>query len=96
MGSLFRDLLDDLMIQTIALLSIESILRFKTITGSWNEPLSAPSFATTHFLSSPLSQPFPLFFCPNKQGLIYYIMQNSLQKMLALIVCCVSCPHFLI
>ncbi|KAL4190385.1 hypothetical protein AMTRI_Chr07g24520 [Amborella trichopoda] len=71
MGSLSTDLPDDLMIKILSQLPVESILRFKSVSQSWNSLLSSSSFATTHSLSSSaLSPTFPLLVL---EHLISYI-----------------------
>ncbi|ERM98218.1 hypothetical protein AMTR_s00095p00149310 [Amborella trichopoda] len=62
MGSLCSALPDDLMLNILTQLPVQSILNFKAISKSWNATLSSPSFATAHSLSSsPISQTLPLF-----------------------------------
>ncbi|ERN18837.1 hypothetical protein AMTRI_Chr07g75440 [Amborella trichopoda] len=79
MVSPFSDLPNDLIIKILSLLPVESILKFKTVSKSWNQLLSSPFFATIHSLSSsPLSQPFPLFFSTIRDdSRIYYIRNTS-------------------
>ncbi|ERM98228.1 hypothetical protein AMTR_s00095p00153460 [Amborella trichopoda] len=62
MGSLSCTLPDDLMLNILSLLPIQSILNFKVISKSWNDILSSPSFATVHsFSPSPIFLTFTLF-----------------------------------
>ncbi|KAL4196080.1 hypothetical protein AMTRI_Chr04g181550 [Amborella trichopoda] len=78
MDSLCTDFLPhDSMVGILSFLPVQSVLRFKTVSKSWNKLLSSPSFATTHYLaSSPLAPTLPLLFHRNASFLTLLTLQH--------------------